>query len=173
MGVTKTAGLVPMKGHVIAADISRYLILPSQGFAYNPMRINIGSIGMSSAANDVIVSPDYVVFACQPDRCHPHFFNHLRRTRAWQNLTAVAGNGGVRIRIYYTDLANFQFRLPPLEEQRAIIAILDDADQELEALNAQRNAIAKQRTAIAEELISGRLRSLQINSLSEAAVTGK
>lgn len=169
MGVTKAAGLVPMKDHVIATDISRYLVLPPQSFAYNPMRINIGSIVMSDADSDVIVSPDYVVFSCLSDRCHPHFLNHLRRTRAWRSLMAIAGNGGVRVRIYYSDLANFKFHLPPLDEQRAIVSILDDADQELETLSSQRHAISSQRSALASELLNGRLRLRQGNSVYDTA----
>src|SRR5271166_2251525 len=116
-GVTKAEGLVPMKDHVIAADLARYLILPPYAFAYNPMRINIGSIVMSEAEEDVIVSPDYVVFACRPERCKPPFLNHLRRTRAWQNFMMIAGNGSVRVRIYYADLADFEFHLPSVREQ--------------------------------------------------------
>src|SRR5215472_3287360 len=73
MGVTKIEGLVPMKEHVIAADIGRYPVLPPQSFAYNLMQINIGSIVMSEIGSDVIVSPGYVEFTCLVDRCHPRF----------------------------------------------------------------------------------------------------
>ncbi len=158
MGVTKAEGLVPMKEHVIAADIARYLVLPPQAFAYNPMRINIGSIVMSQVEEEVIVSPDYVVFACRPERCHPHFLNHLRRTRAWQDFMTIAGNGSVRVRIYYADLANFEFHLPPFSEQARITEVLDDAEGELTALQAECRACEIQRDALGSELLTGHLR---------------
>lgn len=158
MGVTKAEGIVPMREHVVAEDISRYLILPPNGFAYNPMRINIGSIAMSDHEHDVIVSPDYVVFACKEDRLHPRLLNHLRRTKAWADFMTIAGNGSVRVRIYYASLAEFEFHLPPLDEQRAIVGVLDDAEREIAALEAERAALARQRDALATELLTGHLR---------------
>ncbi len=157
MGVNKFDGLVPMKAHVIADDIARYLILPHNGFAYNPMRLNIGSIVMSEMREEVIVSPDYVVFACRPDRCTPHFLNHLRRSRAWQNFMVIAGSGGVRVRIYYEDLADFEFHLPSLSEQERITEILNDAQREVTVLHEELKAREKQRDALASELLTGRL----------------
>lgn len=166
MGVTKAEGIVPMREHVVAEDISRYLVLPPCGFAYNPMRINIGSIAMSEHEGDVIVSPDYVVFACKEDRLHPRFLNHLRRTKAWADFMTIAGNGSVRVRIYYASLAEFEFHLPPLDEQRAIVEVLDDAEREIAALKAERAALAKQRDALATELLTGRLRVPQAEAAS-------
>jgi len=166
MGVTKAEGIVPMREHVVAENISRYLVLPPHGFAYNPMRINIGSIAMSEHEGDVIVSPDYVVFACKEDRLHPRFLNHLRRTKAWADFMTIAGNGSVRVRIYYASLAEFEFHLPPLDEQRAIVEVLDDAEREITVLEAERAALARQRDALATELLTGRLRVPQAEAAS-------
>jgi type I restriction enzyme S subunit len=166
MGVTKAEGIVPMREHVVAENISRYLVLPPNGFAYNPMRINIGSIAMSEHEGDVIVSPDYVVFACKENRLHPRFLNHLRRTKAWADFMTIAGNGSVRVRIYYASLAEFEFHLPPLDEQRAIVEVLDDAEREITALEAERAALARQRDALATELLTGRLRVPQAEAAS-------
>jgi len=166
MGVTKAEGIVPMREHVVAENISRYLVLPPNGFAYNPMRINIGSIAMSEHEGDVIVSPDYVVFACKEDRLHPRFLNHLRRTKAWADFMTIAGNGSVRVRIYYASLAEFEFHLPPLDEQCAIVEVLDDAEREITALEAERAALARQRDALATELLTGRLRVPQAEAAS-------
>jgi type I restriction enzyme S subunit len=169
MGVTKADGLVPMKEHVIADDIARYLIVPPMAFAYNPMRINIGSITMSEFEEDVIVSPDYVVFACNATRLLPSFLNHLRWTKAWSDFMTIAGNGSVRVRIYYASLADFEFHLPPLDEQRAIVGVLDDAEREVRALRAERAALEKQRDALATELLTGRLR---VRDAARAALVG-
>ena len=158
MGVTKADGIVPMKEHVIADDIARYLILPPGAFAYNPMRLNIGSIVMSKLDEEVIVSPDYVVFSCTPERLLPGFLTHLRRTKAWADFMAIAGTGSVRVRIYYASLADLEFHLPSLPEQKVIIEVLDDAEREIDALTAECRALEKQRDALAPELLTGRLR---------------
>jgi type I restriction enzyme S subunit len=43
-------------------DISLYKIVNSETFAYNPARINVGSIGYSHNLDEVIVSSLYVCF---------------------------------------------------------------------------------------------------------------
>ena len=158
MGVLKKVGLTRMKEHVIADDIDRYLVVPPHAFAYNPMRINIGSIAMSQLCRDVIVSPDYVVFACDKRKLLPDYLNHLRRTRRWADFVTVAGNGSVRVRIYYATLAEFEFPLPKLEEQRLIANMLDDGERELSLLEAEYSALKRQRDSLATQLLTGRLR---------------
>lgn len=158
MGVLKNEGLVPMKEHVIAGDISRYLVAPPQSFSYNPMRINIGSIAMSSFDHPIIVSPDYVVFACNSDKLLPEFLNHVRKTRLWADFVGAAGNGSVRVRIYFETLADFEFPLPSLSEQQSIVEFLNDAEREIAILMSELEALKKQRDAVATELLTGRLR---------------
>jgi type I restriction enzyme S subunit len=158
MGVTKANGLIPMKEHVVADHIGRYLVVPPRAFAYNPMRLNIGSIVMSELAREVVVSPDYVVFACDERRLNPRFLNHLRRTKIWSDFMAIAGNGSVRVRIYYDDLADFEFRLPSISEQESIIRLLDDGEREIAALKYESTAFERQRGALATELLTGQRR---------------
>ncbi len=80
MGVTKTDGVVPMREQTIAGDISRYKRVPPRAFAYDPMGINVGSIAMNEHEAEVLVSPDYVVFACNADGLDPDYLDHLRKT---------------------------------------------------------------------------------------------
>lgn len=122
MGVTNARGIVPMREQTVAADISRYKHLPPHAFAYNPMRINVGSIAMNEADETVLVSPDYVVFGCNHDGMEPDYLDHLRRTRWWLHHINSGGSGSVRQRTYYADLAALQLPLPSLEEQPPVSA---------------------------------------------------
>ena len=47
---------------VSSKDKSTYKIVPHGYFAYNPSRINVGSIDWQNCEENVIVSPLYVVF---------------------------------------------------------------------------------------------------------------
>lgn len=58
MGVTKAEGIVPMRERTIGADLARYLVVKTNRFAYNPMRINIGLIARWQGERDILVSPD-------------------------------------------------------------------------------------------------------------------
>lgn len=155
MGVNKSLGMIPMKDHVRAADLSRYKIVAPEAFAYNPMRLNIGSIAQNLHGREVLVSPDYVAFAAQPDALLPAYFDHLRRSWLWSRFVKTAGSGGVRVRIYYDDLADFVFELPPLPEQRRIVDVLDTGRREIALLEAQRDALAKQKRGLMQKLLTG------------------
>jgi type I restriction enzyme S subunit len=155
MGVNKQLGMIPMKDHVRAADLSRYKIVRPGAFAYNPMRLNIGSIAQNDHGRDVLVSPDYVAFETDPDVLLPAYFDHLRRTSIWSRFVRTAGSGGVRVRIYYENLGDFVLELPPIEEQARIVEALDTGRREIAILEQQRDALVKQKRGLMQKLLTG------------------
>ncbi len=158
MAVTKQVGMRPMREETIAAAIERYKVVRPQAFAYNPMRLNIGSIAISSFDDDVLVSPDYVVFECDMEKLLPGYLNHLRRTRLWASHFEAAGSGGVRIRIYYDDLGAFVFLLPSLAEQARVLAMLDAGVEEIETLERYLAALKTQKRGLMQKLLTGQWR---------------
>ena len=70
--------------------------------------------------------------------------NHLRRASPWTDSVGAAGNGSVRVRIWFDALGRFEFPLPSLDEQRAIAAVFDTADAELRLLRPQCTALDNQ-----------------------------
>ncbi|MEZ5844814.1 MAG: restriction endonuclease subunit S [Hyphomicrobiaceae bacterium] len=155
MGVNKSLGMIPMKDHVRAADLSRYKVVAPEAFAYNPMRLNIGSIAQNLHGREVLVSPDYVAFSANSDALLPAYFDYLRRSWLWSRFVKTAGSGGVRVRIYYDDLADFVFELPPVPEQRRIVDVLDTGRREIALLEAQRDTLAKQKRGLMQKLLTG------------------
>lgn len=158
MAVSKLSGMRPMREDTIASSIARYKIVPPLSFAYNPMRLNIGSIAMSPFDQDVLVSPDYVVFECDQSKLLPGYLNHARQSRRWAKFFGDAGNGSVRVRIYYDDLAAFRLPLPPLPEQRRITRALDAAAQEVETLRLYADALKRQKRGLMQKLLTGEWR---------------
>ena len=145
MGVTKVEGIIPMEEGVIAADRSRYKIVSKNWFAYNPMRLNIGSIARWHSEQDILVSPDYVVFRCiedDEDGICPDFLDHFRRSDCWQDFVTQSGLGSVRVRIYYKDIAQLELNLPKVAEQQKIADCLSSVD-ELIAAQARKVAALK------------------------------
>ena len=146
MGVSKENGMVPMQAHVIASDISRYKVVRKDWFAYNPMRLNIGSIARWHGDDDALVSPDYVVFHCPKRSMEPSllpvYFDHFRRSTQWDAFTNEAGDGGVRVRIYYGDIAQVRLVLPDSDEQQKIADCLSSLDAVI-AAEADRLAALK------------------------------
>ena len=137
-GVDRSVGLTPAPKYV-SDNLSRYKRLLPGMFAYNPMRLNIGSIGYCSSHHEPgLVSPDYVVFRCDQSHLDPEFLKYYIQSAKWQEWTEGSGVGSVRVRIYYRELARMPFTLPPVEEQRAIADILGTLDNKIE-LNRQMN----------------------------------
>jgi type I restriction enzyme S subunit len=157
-GVTKAEGMMPMRDHVKGESFDRCKCVETDWFAYNPMRINIGSIARWQGTKTVMVSGDYVVFRCHPHKLLPAYLNHLRQSRMWQSFVTRGGNGSVRIRIYFSDLAEFTFPCPPIDEQREIAAIFDTTDQELLLLRNQRATLDQQKRGLMQRLLSGKVR---------------
>lgn len=156
--VTKAEGMVPMREQVQGATIDRCKIVECGWFAYNPMRINIGSIARWENASPVMVSPDYVVFRTDESRLLSDYLNHLRRSAHWSSFVGGAGNGSVRVRIWFDDLGHLKLHLPPVAEQRAIADVLDTADTELRLLRSKRESVDEQKRGLMQKLLTGKVR---------------
>lgn len=158
MGVTNAQGIVPMREQTIAEDIGRYKRLPPRAFAYNPMRINVGSIAMNDGPDEVLVSPDYIVFGCKPEGLDPDYLDHLRKTRWWGHYINSGGSGSVRMRTYYDDLAAMKLPLPKVDEQREILCVLNAARDEVTKTAQQIESLARQKRGLMQKLLTGEWR---------------
>jgi type I restriction enzyme S subunit len=145
-GVERNVGLTAEPKYA-SGDLSRYKRLFPGMFAYNPMRLNIGSIGYCSDRHGPgVVSPDYIVFQCREDLLDPDYLAYYIRSAMWRDWTENLGVGSVRVRIYYRELARMPMTLPPVAEQRAIAHILGTLDDKIEVnrrMNETLDAIAR------------------------------
>jgi type I restriction enzyme S subunit len=156
MGVSKEDGMVPMQAHVIADDISRYKVVRKDWFAYNPMRLNIGSIARWHGDNDVLVSPDYVVFQCPARHVEPSllpdYLDQFRRSTQWDAFTNEAGDGGVRVRIYFRDISQVRLLLPNSDEQKKIADCLSSLDDLIAAEGDRLAALREYKKGLTQQL---------------------
>lgn len=155
MGVTKADGIVPMEARLIAANIERYKLVEHDWFAYNPMRLNIGSIARWKGESEILVSPDYVVFNCNTDDesgIDPGYLDHFRQTKAWEDFVTEGGDGGVRVRIYFKDIARLQLALPSLPEQQKIAECLSSADELMAAQARKVDALKTHKKGLMQQL---------------------
>lgn len=109
------------------ADKSMYIIVSPESFAYNPARINIGSIGYQNVGRDVIVSSLYEVFKTT-NQCYDRFLWHWFKSPFFTKLVEVFQEGGVRLYFYYDKLCMCNILLPSVDEQKKIAAVFDNLD---------------------------------------------
>ena len=109
------------------ADKRMYYIVSPNSFAYNPARINVGSIGYQNIGKNVIVSSLYEVFKTSED-VDDRLLWHWFKSPDFQKLIMQLQEGGVRLYFYYDKLCMGEVSLPLLEEQRKIGKLFDTLD---------------------------------------------
>ena len=108
--------------------------------------------------SEVLVSPDYVLFECLPGKLDPDYLDHLRQSHFWGHYINAGGSGSVRMRTYYDDLAALRVKLPDFNEQRPISAALNAAQDEIGLLNAEIEALTRQKRGLMQKLLTGEWR---------------
>jgi type I restriction enzyme S subunit len=114
-------------GYMKDVDRKMYIVVKPNSFAYNPARINIGSLGYYEGAENVIVSSLYEVFQTA-EYVDDKFLKHWFKTKAFQDWIERLQEGSVRLYFYYDKLCECIMSMPSVEEQRKIGAYLDKID---------------------------------------------
>lgn len=96
---------------VYSKNIKNYLIVKKNSFAYNPARINIGSIGLNEHGFTGCVSPVYVVFDCEYN--YHHFFKFFIKSKKFKENVKVRSSGSVRQSLTYKDFGEIDILYPP------------------------------------------------------------
>jgi type I restriction enzyme S subunit len=109
---------------VASKDKSTYKIVPRGAFAYNPSRINVGSVDWQRLEPRVIVSPLYNVFTVSPQLDQQYLYYYLKSDVTLHFIKAVA-TGSVRDNLKFTMLCDFPINLPSIDGQREIVQKLD------------------------------------------------
>ena len=109
---------------VASQDRTTYKIVPRGCFAYNPSRINVGSVDVQECEDRVIVSPLYVVFSVDEKLNRRYLLHYLKSDITLTYIKAYA-SGSVRDNLKFSILKDFPINLPSAEEQEQIVATLD------------------------------------------------
>ncbi|MCL5796686.1 MAG: restriction endonuclease subunit S [Gammaproteobacteria bacterium] len=117
-------------------DISLYKIIHKNTFAYNPARINVGSIGYSGDLDNIIVSSLYVCFVTNNVLNDLYLLQYLN-TFDFNKQVLRNTEGGVRDYLFYENFSNIKMNLPCLEEQTKIANFLFVIDSKIEQVTQQ------------------------------------
>ena len=109
---------------VASKDKTTYKIVPRGYFAYNPSRINVGSVDWQRCEDKVIVSPLYNVFSVSDDLDCQYLYYFLRSDFGRQMIKSKA-SGSVRDNLKLEMLKEMTIPDVALEEQCFCAMILD------------------------------------------------
>ncbi len=133
LSVTNSQGFVNQEeyfeGTVHSADISNYKIVRKNQFAYNPSRVNVGSIDILKDYDEGVLSPMYVIFEVDTEKLLPEYFYYYFQTHRFYENVKNNTQGSVRNSLSFKSLTHFEYLLPPKEEQEKIVHIIENTDK--------------------------------------------
>lgn len=114
-------------------DISLYKIVTSNTFAYNPARINVGSIGYSGNIKECLISSLYVCFKTTED-VDDSFLMYFFDTSSFNQSVENNVEGGIRSYLFYENFSKIKIMFPSISEQKRIVSFLKAIDEIIDAL---------------------------------------
>ena len=152
--VTNDRGFVPQSEQfegrdMVGEDIKAYKIIHTNDFAYNPARINVGSIAMYTGERPCMISSLYVCFKTTKE-VNNEWLMQLLKTPKMNYYYNVNGEGGVRVYLFYPNFARIRMSIPKIEEQKKIAKLLNLIDERIATQNKIIEDLKKLKSAIIE-----------------------
>ncbi|WP_025764991.1 restriction endonuclease subunit S [Dyadobacter tibetensis] len=116
-------------------DLSNYKIVEKNSFAYNPARINVGSIAQFEDEIGLISSL-YVCFNVS-DKLLDKFLLIFLDLESTKKSIVDYGEGGVRVYLWYNLFSLIPIRLPSIAEQRKIAEFSSSIDAQIQKVEQQ------------------------------------
>lgn len=135
---------------VASEDTSNYKIVYKDDFAYNPARINVGSIARLKHFNKGIVSPMYICFRVKQGIALD-YLEYFFTTNYFFNEMQKRLEGSVRQCLSFEGLCNIPIYIPNLDEQQkmgrkvsVIMKKIDNENRYLDSLKMQKKYLLRQ-----------------------------
>ena len=106
--------------------------------------------------DNVVLGGDILIIRSNPRALNGTFLSLVIRMDEDQVLRLVTGT--TVYHLYGSDMQKFQFSMPEIDEQNAIVEVLSNIDAEIVALEDRRNKTALIKQAMMQELLTGRIR---------------
>jgi len=121
LGVNNKVGLFDAYTEMGKNINQAYKKVYNNDLAYNPYRINVGSIGFkTNKQKNNFISPAYVVFSCNEDLLAEYLFL-LFKTSIFNQVIIDNTTGSVRQNLKFDTLSEIKIPLPKPSEQKRII----------------------------------------------------
>jgi type I restriction enzyme S subunit len=162
LSVTNSRGFVlpedQFERRVASADLSNYKVVHRGQYAYNPSRINVGSIARLDGWDDGVLSPMYVVFRLDENKANSDYFLHWLNSHEARQRIKNSAQGSVRETVSFSEFAAITIPLPALHTQTAIARYLTVLREEIDLLGQSVAALKTQKCGLMQKLLTGQWR---------------
>lgn len=140
---------------VFSSSIAKYKIVNKGDFAYNPARVNIGSLGRNEFDFDGCVSPVYVVFSVLDG--YENYFDLFRKTDFFKDSVASLAIGGVRQSLSYDDLSSIEVIITSENAVEEFNNLYNQMKKTIKANKLENSRLSLLRDTLLPRLMSGEL----------------
>lgn len=158
LGVSNEDGITKSK-YAAEDKAEDYKIIEKGCFAYNPYRINVGSIAYVNDDIKGLISPAYVIFKTKPNTVDDRLLLKFLKSAEGLRQIKINARGSVRQALRFEDLCNIEINLPDYSEQVKFldkIEIIDDASKNVSSeITHQLDLIKDLRQAFLREAMQG------------------
>jgi len=160
--VSNTGGFIKQldyfENRIIASeDKKNYKIVSKNDFAYNPARINVGSIARLKRFNNGIVSPMYLVFAAS-DSMDPNYLEHFFHSSSFSEQMNKLLSGSVRKTLDFSSLEKIEIKIYKKDIQKTFGSYLEVLDKLIEIKKSKINNLEELKSHVIRQLLNFRKR---------------
>ena len=121
LGISNEVGMFDAY-HELGKNINQpYIFVENGCLAYNPYRINVGSIGLkTSNLKNEYISPAYIVFKCKSTLL-PEYLYLVMKSSTFNYLIRNNTTGSVRQTLSFDNLAKINIPIPDLSIQKQLV----------------------------------------------------
>jgi len=116
---------------VASKDLSNYYVIQKGDFAYNPSRIDVGSLAYKFDNETSVISPLYISFKANKDYLNDAFLLEWFSTQQFTRQMNSSFEGSVRNTLSYESLRKIEMFYPCNEEQTKIASFLSAIDNKI------------------------------------------
>ena len=113
---------------ITSTDLSNYYIIKKNVFAYNPSRLDVGSLALKKDNHVSIISPLYVCFTTKEN--NEYLFEWFN-SKYFKKEIYSKFEGGVRNTLNFNSLSSVKINIPNLNEQNKIVNILREFNEKI------------------------------------------
>lgn len=163
LSVTNSKGFVRPEDQfarqVASDNLSNYKIVSKGEYAYNPSRINVGSIARLDGWDFGVLSPMYTVFKIKkPFELHTDLFLHWLNSHEAKQRIKLSAQGTVRETVSFDDFSAIGFPKIDFKKQKALADYFSLVSAEIDTLKALSEKYKTQKRGLMQKMLTGEWR---------------